>query len=155
MKTTDIKTNGSSCYSDSAIDNQSAESSDKLQNVAHSLEPRILIVEDSLDNQILIKALLSKKSKHIDLASNGLVGVNLAMCNSYDLILMDIEMPEMNGFEALDFLRTKGYMGKIVALTAHAMKGDREHCLQKGFDDYLCKPLNVSDLFECVNRHWT
>lgn len=115
--------------------------------------PRILIVEDSHDNQILVQAFLAKMNLEIDVANNGLVGTHMALANSYDIILMDIQMPEMDGFQAVQKLRESGYQGKIVALTAHAMKGDRERCLESGFDDYLCKPISRASLVNCVLRH--
>lgn len=114
---------------------------------------RVLVVEDSLDNQILLKAFLSKQNLEIETADNGLVGLEMALEHSFDLIFMDIQMPEMDGFEAVHKLRVAGYHGKIVALTAHAMKGDRERCLESGFDDYLCKPLSRYTLLECVSRY--
>lgn len=115
--------------------------------------PRILIVEDSQDNQILLKAFLAKMKLDIDIAHDGMMGTFMALKNAYDVILMDIQMPEMDGFEAVKKLRAAGYLGKIVALTAHAMKGDREKCLDKGFDDYLCKPVSRGTLVDCVLRH--
>ncbi|MFN8789900.1 MAG: response regulator [Bdellovibrionales bacterium] len=113
----------------------------------------VLVVEDCVDNQILFKAYLAKAPLHVSIASNGLSAVELACSRPFDLIFMDLQMPHMDGFEAVRTLRGLGYEGKIIALTACAMKGDRELCLQSGFDDYLCKPLSRKTLLDCVLRH--
>lgn len=113
----------------------------------------VLVVEDCVDNQILFKAYLAKAPLRVSIASNGLNAVELACSRPFSVIFMDLQMPHMNGFEAVRTLRGLGYEGKIVALTACAMKGDRELCLQSGFDDYLCKPLSRQTLLECLTRH--
>lgn len=113
----------------------------------------VLVVDDAPDNQVLVKAFLNRIGLHPDAAENGVIAVDKALHGHYDVILMDIQMPEMDGFEAVRRLREEGYSGPIVALTAHAMKGDRERCLSSGFDDYLCKPITKESLYECVNRY--
>lgn len=117
------------------------------------LRGRILVVEDSPDNQTLIQAFLQNENVDIEVANNGREGVELAQTTPYDLILMDIQMPVMDGFEAIHHLRQQGYRGHVVALTAHGMKGDRERCLGQGFDDYLCKPISRQALAECVSKN--
>lgn len=112
----------------------------------------ILVVDDSEDNRDLISAYLDKSKIKYDLAQNGLEGVEKAMEKDYDIILMDIQMPKMDGFEAVQYLRDRHYVKPIVAVTAHAMKGYRERCLNSGFDDYLCKPLAWDALMNCVNK---
>lgn len=135
---------------------KSLNPSQSFQNVDTSnLKGKILVVEDSLDNQILFKAFLSKMNMDVEIAENGRVGVKKALDHSYDIVLMDIQMPEMDGFEAIRALREQGYNGKVVALTAHAMKGARELCLQKGFDDYLCKPISRNALSTCISNFLT
>ena len=116
---------------------------------------KILLVDDSADNRTLISAFLSRPGIHLDTAENGVVGVDKALHNTYDLVLMDIQMPEMDGYEAIRVLNQKGYRGPVVALTAHAMKGDRERCLRAGFDDYLCKPVNRQSLMNLLPRYGT
>lgn len=127
----------------------------ELELTQPELEGRhILVVDDSEDNLALIKGFLENKVLDIDLAGNGVQGVERASCKEYDMVLMDIQMPEMDGFEAVKVLRSRGFKGKVVALTAHAMKGDREKCLESGFDDYLCKPISRSSLTQCISRNF-
>jgi len=88
-----------------------------------------------------------------DFAENGVQAVERALKDDFDVILMDVQMPEMDGFEAVARLRERSYRRPIVALTAHAMKGDRERCLSAGFDDYLVKPVSREALREVLARH--
>lgn len=113
----------------------------------------ILIAEDNMVNQRLALLLLSKLGYSADVASNGLQAVELVRKNNYDLIFMDISMPEMDGFQATRAIRNFG--GKqpvIVAMTANAMSEDREICLQSGMNDYLSKPIKVELLKEVLIR---
>jgi len=114
---------------------------------------RILVVDDSEDNQTLVKAFLAKIDVQVDTAGSGKDGVEMILEDPYDLVLMDIQMPEMDGFEAVRKLRQNQYHGTIVALTAHGMKGDRERCLDGGFDDYLCKPVTRKSLQDCIGKY--
>lgn len=125
----------------------------EYEDITDISKPRILIVEDSVDNQILLTAFLAKLPVITEVATNGQKAIELALQRKYDVILMDIQMPIMDGFEALQILRKHHYPGKVIALTAHAMNGDREACLAKGFDDYLCKPILKNSLFESISRH--
>lgn len=119
------------------------------------LEPlcqgKVLVVDDSVDNQELIAAYLTTDKIKFDLASRGRQAVEIAD-DSYKVILMDIQMPEMDGFETLKKIREKGIHAPIVALTAHAMKGDRERCMQAGFSDYLSKPISRKALTSCISQ---
>jgi signal transduction histidine kinase len=110
----------------------------------------ILLVEDSLDNQTLIMRMLSKTGARIDLASNGREGVGKALAHRYSAILMDIQMPEMDGHEATRVLRAKGISGPIIALTAHAMKEEREAAIKSGFSHFLSKPVRPKSLFDLL-----
>lgn len=110
----------------------------------------VLLVEDFEDNQVLIGALLRGKGAEVDVAVDGKDGCKQAMAGDYDVVLMDIQMPEMNGYEAVAALRAAGYARPVVALTAHAMKGERERCLAAGFDSYLTKPIKTEELFSAV-----
>ncbi|MCS7065463.1 MAG: response regulator, partial [Fimbriimonadales bacterium] len=90
--------------------------------------------------------LLSKLQLEVEIATNGLEAVQKASANAYDLILMDCQMPEMDGYEATRQLRARGVAIPIVALTANALEGDRERCLACGMDDYLAKPIKPEEL---------
>lgn len=114
----------------------------------------ILVVEDTLVNQRLIVRLLEKDGHRVSIANNGLEGIRLYERETFDLILMDVQMPEMNGFEATAYIRDKekttGEHIPIFALTANALNGDRERCLAAGMDDYLSKPIKASRLTELI-----
>ncbi len=119
---------------------------------------RVLLVEDGVDNQRLICHFLSKAGITPDVAGNGQVALDrVAVATSrqapYDLILMDMQMPVLDGYSATRTLRESGFRGVIIALTAHAMGGDRERCVAAGCDDYLSKPIRRRDLLAALGRH--
>ncbi|WP_374075929.1 PAS domain S-box protein [Bdellovibrio bacteriovorus] len=125
-----------------------AEVVDDFKNISG-----VLIVDDAADNRDLFRRYLRKlgvSEEVIEMAQNGLEAVDKASAKTYTLILMDIQMPQMDGFQALSELRKKSYKGHVVALTAHAMKGDEEKCLAAGFDGYLQKPLSREALREVL-----
>ena len=118
---------------------------------ASPLSGHVLLAEDGPDNQILITALLKRRGVTVTVAANGRSATEMALeCRSqnhaFDLILMDMQMPELDGYDAARLLRTAGYEGPVVALTAHALSGDRQKCLDAGCDDYLTKPLSRTEL---------
>lgn len=113
----------------------------------------ILYAEDGLDNQFLVKAILRKAGAEIDLAGNGSIAVDMAAAKNYDMILMDIQMPEMDGLEATRLIRQQGYRRSIVALTANAMENDRRLSAEAGCVEHLTKPINRSILLETVRDH--
>jgi signal transduction histidine kinase/CheY-like chemotaxis protein len=113
---------------------------------------KILLVEDSPDNQVLFKLILSKCGAEVEIASDGYEGVNLALTNDFDVVLMDVQMPRMDGHEATQSLRKKGYDRPIIALTAHAMKEEHERALKSGFTDFLSKPIQRDTLIEMVSK---
>ncbi len=122
-----------------------------IQPVVVAMEQKkILLVEDGLVNQRVALGFLEKWGHRVVIANNGREAVEAEAAQSFDLILMDIQMPEMNGFEATRVIReneqTHGRHTKIVAMTAEAMKGDREACLAAGMDDYISKPFDPEDL---------
>jgi PAS domain S-box-containing protein len=103
---------------------------------------RVLVVDDAYDNQLLISRLLKLAGATVDVAGDGRQGVELATKGAYDAVLMDVQMPVMDGFEATAELRRRGLTTPIIALTAHAMKEDRARCIDQGFDEHLSKPLD-------------
>jgi CheY-like chemotaxis protein len=111
---------------------------------------RILLAEDNLVNQRLAMRLLEKRGHSVVVAGNGRETFAAFESGGFDLILMDLQMPEMDGFEATAAIRDRDREGgnriSIVALTAHAMKGDREKCLAAGMDGYLTKPIRPQEL---------
>jgi CheY-like chemotaxis protein len=86
----------------------------------------------------------------VEVASNGKEGVEKAMSGDFSLVLMDIQMPGMDGFAATKELRQRGFNHPIIALTAHAMKEDRRHCLASGFDDHVTKPIDRRTLIHTI-----
>jgi CheY-like chemotaxis protein/HPt (histidine-containing phosphotransfer) domain-containing protein len=117
---------------------------------------RILLAEDNMINQELAMGLLKKIGYQGDAVANGKEVLSALEKVPYDLILMDVQMPEMDGFEATAVIRRKerenGRHIPIIAMTAHAMKGDRERCLEAGMDDYLTKPIQPKELIEVIKR---
>ena len=125
-----------------------------LQPSARLLEGiRLLLVEDSTDNQLLIHKILSRRGALVDFANNGQEGVTMAMQNDYDLLLMDMQMPVLDGFQATVELRRRGYRKPIVALTAHAMKEERARTAAAGCNDHLTKPLEIPKLISLVAHY--
>jgi signal transduction histidine kinase/CheY-like chemotaxis protein/HPt (histidine-containing phosphotransfer) domain-containing protein len=119
------------------------------------LSGRILVAEDSRTNQMLIRLLLEKLGLKITIAQDGKKAVEEALSQTFDLIFMDMQMPIMNGYEATKKLRSEGITTPIVALTAHAMKGDDAKCISAGCSDYLAKPLNRKKLLETVHKYFS
>jgi signal transduction histidine kinase/CheY-like chemotaxis protein len=115
---------------------------------------RVLLAEDNAVNQKLMTHLLEKRGYTVTVAGDGLLALEACKRQSFDLVLMDVQMPGMGGFEATRIIRqvevVTGRHVPIIALTAHAMKGDRERCLQAGMDDYLTKPIQQAALFEAI-----
>jgi two-component system sensor histidine kinase/response regulator len=111
---------------------------------------RILIAEDNAVNQILAVRWLEKRGHRVTVAANGLEAVTALETENYDLVLMDVQMPEMDGFEATAAIRNKekvtGARQPIVALSAHAMKGYAERCVAAGIDGYLTRPIRPQEL---------
>jgi signal transduction histidine kinase/ActR/RegA family two-component response regulator len=119
---------------------------------------RLLLVEDGEDNRRLISFALEKAGFSVTQAIHGQSGVDLALeardvGHPYDLILMDMQMPVLDGYSATQVLRGAGYTGPIVALTAHAMKGDRERCLEVGCDGFSTKPIRRRELVQTILTH--
>ncbi len=118
---------------------------------------RILLAEDNVVNQAVGVAMLEKLGCQVDVANNGKEAVDAVSAGTYDLVLMDCQMPEMDGFAATAEIRhldnRRGRRLPIVALTAHATESDRELCLAAGMDDYLAKPYTLTQLSAVLDRY--
>jgi signal transduction histidine kinase/CheY-like chemotaxis protein len=117
---------------------------------------RVLLAEDNAVNQKLMLHVLEKRGYSVTVAGDGLLALEACKRQTFDLVLMDVQMPGMGGFDATRIIRqvevVTGRHVPIIALTAHAMKGDRERCLEAGMDDYLTKPIKQAALFEAIQR---
>jgi CheY-like chemotaxis protein len=117
---------------------------------------RVLVAEDTVANQKIVKSILSKRGHAVEIARNGREVVEMIRHQPFDLILMDVQMPIMDGFQATSTIRSlEAHLGRrvpIIALTAHARQGDRERCLAAGMDDYLVKPVSAASLVELVEH---
>jgi CheY-like chemotaxis protein len=121
----------------------------------------VLVAEDNRVNQRLTTRLLEKRGHRVVMTANGREALEALAKGSYDLVLMDMQMPEMDGFEATSALREiekrkgDGAHQPVIALTAHAMKGDRERCEAAGMDGYLAKPIRTPELDAVLEIYMT
>jgi CheY-like chemotaxis protein len=118
---------------------------------------RVLVAEDNLVNQKLVQHLLERRGHTPILVANGREAIGMLGTDDFDLVLMDLQMPEMDGIEATIAIRTRERETRaprvpIVALTAHAMQGDRQRCMDAGMDGYVAKPIKPVELFEVIDR---
>ena len=139
------------------------KSSEGLFVTRHSLaekkrqNTKVLLVEDHPVNRMLASKILKNAGFHVDPVNDGQQAVDTIQEHQYDVVLMDVQMPRMDGFEATRVIRTLEGASRhtpIIAMTAHAMQGDREKCLQAGMDDYIAKPLKSQDLLNLI-KNWT
>jgi two-component system sensor histidine kinase/response regulator len=122
------------------------------QSYIMGMDVHVLLAEDNRTNQEIAKAILAKAGMKVDIAHNGREAVEMVQDKHYDIVLMDIQMPEMDGYEATRIIRRDRRFAKlpIIAMTAHAIKGDEEKCLKAGMDGYLTKPIRQDILFRTV-----
>jgi PAS domain S-box-containing protein len=131
---------------------------DSLANLPRLDGRRVLLAEDGEDNQMLITLYLRSAGAEVTVADNGRIGVDLATAERdagrpFDLILTDMQMPELDGYGLAGELRRRGFTTPILALTAHAMSGDRERCVSAGCTDYLTKPIDRVALIRMMHRY--
>jgi CheY-like chemotaxis protein len=123
--------------------------------MAQRLPLRILLAEDYVVNQKLALRLLAQMGYRADVAANGLETIQALERQPYDVVLMDVQMPETDGLEATRQIRERlpaAEQPRIIAMTANAMQGDREICLEAGMDDYVSKPIRVHELVQALSR---
>ena len=128
---------------------------DAARPVAEDFPLEILLAEDNAVNQKVALRFLERLGYRADAVANGLEAVNTLEHRCYDLVLMDLQMPEMDGFEATRQIRTRipsDRQPKIVALTANAMQGDRDACLAAGMDGYISKPVKMHEISEMIRK---
>jgi signal transduction histidine kinase/DNA-binding response OmpR family regulator len=130
-----------------------SELHEKVEDPEHQFSGEILVAEDCKNNQALIKLLLERTGLKVTIAEDGVQAVEQARSQSFDIIFMDIQMPNMNGYDATKILRKEGLRTPIIALTAHAIKGDDEKCIMAGCNDYLPKPINRTKLYDIVSKY--
>ncbi len=113
----------------------------------------VLVVEDSADNQLYIKSFLKKEGVEVQVASDGKEGVEKALSGNFDVVLMDIQMPIMDGYAATSRLRKSGYSKPILAFTAHTLQDEKQRYARAGFDGFISKPVRKNDLLECLSKY--
>ena len=126
---------------------------DSEETVQPHFSGHVLVAEDVEGNQVLLKTLLNRMGLEVTIAADGNEVLQRALTREFDLILMDIQMPYMNGYEATKALRKEGIKTPIVAQTAYAMKGDDKKCLEAGCDDYLAKPIVYRQLVAMLDKY--
>lgn len=119
-------------------------------------ELHILLVEDNLINQNMVAMILKKRGAHVIVANNGQEALDILTSKKVDVILMDIQMPILDGYQTTQKIRelekNKSTRTPIIALTANALNNEREHCIAQGMDGYLCKPFGMQELLNCITN---
>lgn len=121
-----------------------------MSSFKNNFKGNILVAEDCPTNQMLFRIMLTKLGFKVDLADDGLQAVEKAANNNYKLIFMDMQMPNMDGYDATQKIKEMGVETPVIALTAHAMFDDKKKCLDAGCDDYLSKPVMKESLIDMI-----
>lgn len=140
-------------FTDTAPEQDAYSIQDDGKIIKNSVQGNILLVEDTPDNQLLISYYLKTLGANVTLADNGQLALNETEKNTFDLILMDMQMPVMGGVEAVKILRKRGYSQPIAMLTANAMNQFEEECRAAGCDDFLVKPIDLNSLCKVVGKY--
>ena len=135
---------------------EESETADQIEDTTDNGRS-ILLVEDNLTNQLVAKSIARKLGYQIEIANNGQEAIDILSADPYDLVLMDIQMPILDGYQTTAVIRdpsssVQNHKIPIVAMTAHAMQGDRDKCLDAGMDDYLTKPIRPQELSDSLSR---
>jgi len=141
------------CYSKSEFNH--IENADKENDESIRVKGHILLVDDTVDNQVLISTYLNDMGAEVIVADNGKDAVDLATKNTFDLILMDMQMPVMSGIEAVRLIRIKNSAVPIAMLTANAFKEERDQCYEAGCNNFLTKPIDIAALQRIVGENLT
>jgi CheY-like chemotaxis protein len=136
------------CGSDSAETRGESHAGGSLAPLA----ARVLLAEDGPDNQQLIGLILRRAGAEVEIVDNGALAIERLQRERFDLVLMDMAMPVMDGYTAVRTLREMGVEVPIMALTAHALTGERERCMEVGCDEYLTKPVDRALLIEQIRQ---
>jgi len=137
----------------SNLDVRQYEEKDLTVDIIPELRGNILLAEDSEDNQNLLKLFISITGANVDIASDGLEAVEKVQLHKYDVILMDMQMPKMDGIQATKKIIKLGYTMPIIALTANVMKKDRERCFKAGCSGFLSKPIDRDEIYKALSEH--
>jgi PAS domain S-box-containing protein len=129
------------------------QSRSRKRNVVRLPECNILVVDDGKPNRRLIKLILEKSGCHVSEAENGQIGYEQAMSGDFAIVLMDMQMPVLDGYQATGKLRASGYAKPIIALTANAMAGDQEKCSAAGCDGFIAKPVDIDKLLATIGEY--